>query len=327
MNKLSPILLSTLVLSLPSYAGLAPESGFSGNVTFLAGVSSDTNNLSVEQDAILTDLNSGADSEAKGIAGILGTVKYTFGEYLNHQVYAGTSREDIATGSLVFEIGYRYKFESGMIADFSTLPTIISGEVWADPHAEGVAREETDLSGNVVRFKLSNIAGSNFGLDIAAGESEVDDEHSAFDLNPEEQKLMVRERDYFYLKSDYRFVLEDGNGIVIPSINVISSDAEGDALAFKSLGGEVSYAKKIDRHGFVLTLGATARDYDAENPVFNKTREDKEFGAFLAYEYEDVLGYKDWAFISLLGAKTLQSNIDYYDLNQYIATVGLDYKF
>ncbi len=331
MKTIYPLLLATLIAPSGAHAAFAPEQGFSGNVALIMGSGSDSNNLSVEQDARLNGLSSEADSESQGIIGVLGTVEYTFGEYLNKQVYAGTSREDIATGSLAFEIGYRQKFESGMIVDFSTLPTVISGEVWADPYAVGVERKEADLSGNVLRLKVSNIAGSQFGLDMAAGKSEVDDEqsgsHPTANLTPEEQQKMVRERDYFFLKSDYRFVLDEGMGVVTPSLNIIHSNAEGNALAFNSFGGEVSYGKKMNRHGLVVTLSAAARNYEEENPIFKKTREDVDMGVFLAYEYEDILGYEDWSAISLIGGSKQNSNIDFYDATQYIVTVGLDYKF
>ncbi|MCZ8498015.1 DUF2860 family protein [Vibrio lentus] len=64
--------------------------------------------------------------------------------------------------------------------------------------------------------------------------------------------------------------------MLTPSINVFSSNLEGNALSFLSVGAEVNLAKRFGNHG-LATINAAKRDYDKENPIFNKTREDKDF--------------------------------------------------
>lgn len=332
MKYIFPALVLSTVLTAPVFAALAPEQGFSGNVTVLTGITSNSSNLDVEQDRTQSepDLYASGSGETNISAGLLGAVQYTFGDTLNKQFFMGTSREDIVTGSLAFEIGYRQQLASGMVVDVSVLPTLISGDVWDDPYAVDQAREESDLTGNVIRMQLSQIAGSHFDIDMAAGESDVDNEKSGtkgLGLSIEDQALLKRERKYYYLKTGYRYVLEDHQGLVMPSLNVFSSDSKGEALSFFSYGGEISYARKINKHGFVLTASAAKRDYDAQNPIYQQTREDKEFGVFFAYEYADVMGYENWALVSLVGAKTIQSNIEYYTSEQYVVSIGLDYKF
>ncbi|GAK84160.1 hypothetical protein JCM19238_1726 [Vibrio ponticus] len=139
--------------------------------------------------------------------------------------------------------------------------------------------------------------------------------------------LLKRERQYYYFKTAYRHFLPAQQAVLMPSLNVFASDSEGDALSFVSYGGEVSYARKINQHGFVLTASAAIRDYDAENPIFSQTRQDKDYGVFLAYEYANVWGYQDWSLVSFVGAQATRSNIDFYSSEQYIISVGLDYKF
>lgn len=332
MKTIYPVLFCSVFAAAPALAALAPEPGFSGNVTVLTAVTSNTSNLHIDQDKTQSvgDLNSKGSGEVSVTPGVLGSLQYTFGDDLNKQLFIGTSRDDIVTGSLAFEIGYRQQFSSGMVFDISALPTLISGEVWDDPYAVDEARNKTDLTGNVIRMQLSQIAGSNFSVDMAAGESDVDEERSGtkgLNLTPDEQKHLTRERNYFYLKTGYRYFLPEQQAILQPSLHVTSSRPKGEALSFVSYGGELSYARKIERHAFVLTASAALRDYDAQNPVFSQTRKDKDYGLFLAYEYTDILGYQDWALVSFVGAKTTQSNIDYYTSEQYVVSVGLDYKF
>lgn len=327
MRSVLPVVLSA-VISMPAYSGLAPSEGFSGNFSVLAGFYSDSSNLSTEQDSNQATNTMEGDSENQGLLGFLGTVQYTFGESLTHQVYAGTTREDIATGTIAFEIGYRHQLSGGTVIDFSVLPTLISGKAWSDPYAEGVNRNETDVKGNVGRLQLTNIGGTRFQTDFAIGESDVDDELSGSQgLPPEEAALLDRERTYVYAKAGYRFILPNHAGLLVPSMVYFNSDAEGGALSFDSYGIELNYAKRIGRHGFVVTLDANDRQYDEANPIYEKAREENEYGAFLAYEFGGLMGYEDWSFITLLGLRAIDSNIDFYNSEQVLASVGVDYKF
>ncbi|OBT22669.1 hypothetical protein A9266_11360 [Vibrio tasmaniensis] len=330
MRFVLPVVFSAFA-SMPAYSGLAPSEGFSGNFSVLAGFYSDSSNLSTEQDSNQASLTMEGNSENQGLLGFLGTVQYTFGESLTHQVYAGTTREDIATGTIAFEIGYRHQLSGGTILDVSVLPTLISGKAWADPYAVGVNRNETDVKGNVGRLQLTNIGGTAFRTDFAIGQSDVDDELSGtqdkLGLTDEEVALLDRERTYVYAKAGYPFILPNQAGVFVPSMVYFNSDAEGGALSFDSYGIELNYAKRIGRHGFVVTLDASDRQYDEANPIYGKAREENEYGAFLAYEFGGLMGYEDWSFITLLGLRTIDSNIDFYNSEQVLASVGVDYKF
>ncbi|PMM47709.1 DUF2860 family protein [Vibrio splendidus] len=327
MRFVLPVVFSAFA-SMPVYSGLAPSEGFSGNFSVLAGFYSDSSNLSTEQNSNQTSNVMEGDSENQGLLGFLGTVQYTFGESLTHQVYAGTTREDIATGTIAFEIGYRHQFSGGTILDFSVLPTLISGKAWSDPYAVGVNRSETDVKGNVGRLQLTNIGGTGFRTDFAIGESDVDDELSGTQsLSVEDAALLDRERSYVYAKVGYPFILPNQAGVFVPSMVYFNSDAEGGALSFDSYGLELNYAKRIGRHGFVVTLDANDRQYDEANPIYGKAREENEYGAFLAYEFGGLMGYEDWSFITLLGLRTIDSNIDFYNSEQVLGSVGVDYKF
>ncbi|UPR33825.1 DUF2860 family protein [Vibrio cyclitrophicus] len=332
MKHIISLFLASVALAPHSYAALAPSEGFSGNMTFLTGFTANSSNLDVGQSnhQSQADLMSPGNTEAEGMVAVLGSVQYTFGALNHKQFFLGTSRDDIITGTLAFEIGYRQQVDNGMIVDFSILPTLISGDVWDDPYAVDSNRKETEHTGTVVRMQLSRVMGSNFNIDVASGESEVKNENTGLKglgLTDEERALMNRERKYFYLKSGYQYFLKDGSGILTPSVNVFSSNSEGDALSFLSLGAEINLAKMYGNHGLALTLNAAKRSYDEENPIFNKTREDKDFGAFIAYEYANIFDIKNWSLVSLVGAKTTDSNIEYYQSSQYVVSVGVDYKF
>ncbi|KAA8666560.1 DUF2860 domain-containing protein [Vibrio gigantis] len=317
--KIKYTLLALSVAAAPAFAKLADEQGFSGEISINTGVTSSTSNFDTDADSTISSNTQKASSESSFLVAPLGSIAYTFGEKLNHQVYTGTARDDVATGTVVLEVGYKYQLESGMVIDASLLPTIMSGETWANPYAEGVARSKTDETGNAFRLKLSNIAGSAFSLDMAYATKDVDSDLVGY----EELK---RDADTLYLKGQYRQPISR-TMMLVPSLIYQSSDAEGNAESFEQFGGEVSLFGGMGRHQYALTAGYNQRSYDASNPIYDKKRSDDNINLFAAYEYDQFMDWENWSFVSLAGYGTSDSNITFYDESQYIVSVGLNYKF
>ncbi|MFA0055379.1 DUF2860 domain-containing protein [Vibrio echinoideorum] len=317
--KIKITLLALSVVASPAFAKLADEQGFSGEISINTGVTSSTSNFNTDADSTLSSNKQKASSESSFLVAPLGSVAYTFGEKLNHQVYTGTARDDVATGTVVLEVGYKYQLESGMTIDASLLPTIMSGETWANPYAEGVARSKTDETGNAFRLKLSSIAGSAFSLDMAYATKDVDNDEI------QEQELK-RDANTLYLKGQYRVPLSR-TMMLIPSIIYQTRDADGNAESYDQFGGEVSLFGGMGRHQYALTAGYNQRSYDANNSIYDKNRSDDNINLFAAYEYDRFMDWENWSFVSLAGYGTSDSNITFYDESQYIVSVGLNYKF
>ncbi|MEZ8230588.1 DUF2860 domain-containing protein [Vibrio splendidus] len=317
--KIKITLLALSVAASPAFAKLADEQGFSGEISINTGVASSTSNFNTDADSTISSNTQKASSESSFLVAPLGSVAYTFGEKLNHQVYTGTARDDVATGTVVLEVGYKYQLESGMTIDASLLPTIMSGETWANPYAEGVARSKTDETGNAFRLKLSSIAGSAFSLDMAYATKDVDNDEI------QEQELK-RDANTLYLKGQYRVPLSR-TMMLIPSIIYQTRDADGNAESYDQFGGEVSLFGGMGRHQYALTAGYNQRSYDANNSIYDKTRSDDNINLFAAYEYDRFMDWDNWSFVSLAGYGTSDSNITFYDESQYIVSVGLNYKF
>lgn len=311
--------LPALFIAMPGFAQLAPQQGFSGEVSLNAGIISSTSNFNVDGDATIDSLNNEADSESEGLIAPLGNVAYTFGEGLRQQIYFGTSREDIAVGTLAVQLGYKHKLSSGTVVDVSFLPTVISGETWANPYELNTPREETDVSGNAYRLQLNSISGSGFSLDLAFATTDVEDDLTA-------GSDLARDADSYYAKGSYRFTVSR-TSFVSPSVTYIQHDADGSASSFDAYGAEVSWFNILGKHSLVLTAGFTKRDYDSASALFNKKRSDDELSLFAAYEYPEFMGWKDWSFISFAGYGNTESNLTFYDESSYLFAVGLNYKF
>ncbi|MCG9650991.1 DUF2860 domain-containing protein [Vibrio brasiliensis] len=323
-----PIMLSAAIFcTAPAMAQLSDTAGISGEVSLSAGYLSSTSNFNTDANATITDNTQKGESDSNVMPLPLGSVAYTFGSQLDKQFYVGTSREDIAVGTLALELGYKQQLANGTVIDASFLPTIMSGETWADPFKTGSDRSETDETGNAFRVKLSNINNSGFSLDTAYASQEVENERSGLDSGyASSAQLLKRDADKLYLKGDYRLRIDQAT-FLAPSITFVKSDAEGDAYSYNSWGGELSLFKVIERHQFALTAGYTHFSYDASHPVYNTTRSDDEFSLFAAYEYKQFMDLQDWSLISFAGYGQSDSNINFYDEQQLLFSVGMNYKF
>ena len=313
------LFLTSCVISMPTLAKLADEKGISGEIALTTGFASSTSNFNTEADDTINSVDQKGSSDDGFMVFPLGNIAYTFGQELNQQVYVGTTRQDVATGTVVLEVGYKYQFESRMAIDVSILPTIMSSKTWADPYLVGSARKETDASGNAFRFKVENIAGSNFTIDTAYATKDIENDDVQYDE-------LKRDAETLYLKGQYRFPLSR-TSFILPSVIYQSSSADGKASSYDQYGAELSFFKLMQRHQLVLTAGYNQQNFGADNPIYNKTRKDNKLSLFAAYEYTKFMDWQDWSFISFAGYNSTDSNITFYDESEYIVTVGLNYKF
>ncbi|PMJ89919.1 DUF2860 domain-containing protein [Vibrio sp. 10N.261.55.A7] len=316
----------TFFLSASTVAELAPESGFAGEISLNTGYMSKSSNFNTDDKDAISDLNSEGQSNGEMLVIPLGQINYTFGQQLDKQVYIGTAREDIAVGDFAFEIGYKQELQSGTVVDVSFLPTVVSGETWSDPYALNASREVTDETGNAYRLKLESIAGSNFTLDMAYATIDVKNETSGSGRNAAGQQKLQRDGDIVVVKGEYSYMLNQTSGIV-PSLSYKVRSSDGEAMAYSAYGTDITYFKVLGRHQFALTAGYETRNYDGVNPIFSETRSDNELSLFAAYEYNDLMGWEDVAFISFAGYGNSASNIDFYNESEYLYSAGVNYKF
>ncbi|MDD9194861.1 DUF2860 domain-containing protein [Aliivibrio sp. S3MY1] len=306
------------VVTPSAMAQLADKEGISGEIALTTGFTSSTSNFNTEGEDTISSVYQKGSSDNGFMAFPLGSIAYTFGQELNQQVYAGTTRQDIATGTVVLEVGYKYQFDSRMVVDVSILPTVMSSKTWDNPYLVDSARTETDASGNAFRFKVNNIAGSNFTIDSAYATKDIE--------NDDVVDVLKRDADTIYLKGQYRLPLSR-TSFVLPSVIYQSSSADGKASSYDQYGAEISFFKIMQRHQLVLTAGYNQRTFGAENPIYTEIRKDNKLSFFAAYEYTKFMDWQDWSFISFAGYSSTDSNIIFYDESEYIVTVGLNYKF
>lgn len=320
------VVIALVILFSPlTFAKLSDSAGLSGELSLSTGYISSRSNFNTDSNAIISNSDQKAKSDSNLLLLPLGSVSLTFGKGQNKQIYVGTSREDVAVGTLALELGFKLQLDNSTVIDISYLPNKMSGETWEDPFLVGSSRRVTEQQGNAYRLKVSNIAGSGFTIDTAIARQEIDNERSGLDSGYD-ANVLNRNADNLYVKGSFRLYF---NRVIFlsPSFTYTDSDATGAANSNHSFGGDLSLIQRYDRHQLALTAGYVERSYDAVHPVYNLIRDDSEVMFFAAYEYHQFMGWSNVSFISLAGYGETNSNIQFYDSEQLIISSGIGIRF
>lgn len=142
MTTFKPLITTALltVISHSAIASLAPESGFSGEISLSNAQIGDKSNFVASSDPKISSAEEAYDEFWMP----LGILKYTYGANRDKEWFIGTSRNDIAVGTFVLEGGYRQQLEDGSIWSASYLPTVIGEPIWKNPYVGAEQLEETE---------------------------------------------------------------------------------------------------------------------------------------------------------------------------------------
>jgi hypothetical protein len=301
------------------------EQGFSGDVSLLTGFTNTKSQFNTDVEST-PSLQSSGESDTKALIAPLGAIQYTFAS--DKQIFMGTSRSDLALGRFHIEAGYRQKFEGNGMISLSYVPGLIGSKTWEDPFLENENRTETDTKIKGFRFQYKNILGSKFSMETSVGQQDIDTEKSGQTLGLPETDIasLDREGNIVYLEGAYRQAIAPGR-FLRGALNYTLLDADGDAMSYDAYGAQLGIIQMLPSSSLVLTFSYKNSQYEEENPVFDEKQKDDLWSVFLAYEYSEPFGWTDWGLVSLIGYSTTDSNINFYNEDSLMATVGINYKF
>ncbi|MDN2482905.1 DUF2860 family protein [Vibrio agarivorans] len=317
--RINKILAFTALTTVSISTSAFEANRLSGEIMFATGYVSTNSNLSVNTDSKIDALNSKGSHSNDFVVMPLGQIQYDLGKTRNQRIYLGTSRDDLSVGDLAFELGYQYDLANGTQIDFAFIPTLLPSEGWANPYQTGSNREKEDIESHVFRTKLTNLMNSGFSVDMAYASMEIDNERI-------EYSSLHRDADTYYIKGSYLSMFSAQSGL-ISAVSYQHHDAEGKAATYNQYQTQLTYFLNDNAHALALTGSYHYRDYSASNPVFNKDRRDNRYKLFLSYEYSDIQGWDNWSVVSFSGVTVNRSNIDFYQHEDYLVTVGMNYKF
>ena len=256
-------------------------------------------------------------------------LNYTFSTQT--QLFLGNSVENVVELDRASIVGVRQQFADKSILELSLVTTPYGSPltVWEDPYVVGVAREETDRTSRGARIEYDRILGSGFGVQYTARTVETENERSGttqLGLPPAQAELLKRDGNINRLTVSYRFPPVGRNQFQL-RVGHLTDDLDGQAMSGDQNEIQLTHAYVGER--FIMASNAFfwKEDYDAVNPVFGKTREDKTLGlAFILFD-KKIFNSKNWwgSFQAIWVDQN--SNIDFYDASSLIVSLGAMYRF
>jgi hypothetical protein len=144
---------------------------------------------------------------------VTGEINYTFGN--GWQAFFGTSLEDAITLDGVTQLGARKDLGTAGIVQGGFLFSGIPTQVWEDPYAEGVRRQDTDRDSTGLRLQWDRILGTAFELTFSYRDISIDTERSGQGVTSVAcdaacRDLLRRDGDQYHFDASYLFRLGQG---------------------------------------------------------------------------------------------------------------------
>lgn len=262
---------------------------------------------------------------------VTGEINYSFGN--GWQAFFGTSLEDAVTLDGVTQLGARKDLGSAGILQGGFLFSGIPTQVWEDPYAEGVRRDETDRDSTGLRVEWDRILGSAFDLTFSYRDISIDTERSGEGVTSVAcdatcQTLLRRDGDQYLFDASYLYRLGEGQRhLVRPMVRYTVDDREGEAISGDGYRLQLSYVFLGQGYSVASNLAYGSSSQDARNPIFG-TRTDTDgvvVDTTLFYRLP-VEGGRWQAVGSVLWGEG-DSDVDFHDSEIFMISVGAMYRF
>jgi hypothetical protein len=285
--------------------------------------------LSDERTNSLTD---SPDSQGSMIGLIPFALEYTFAS-TRTQLILGTDLTDLVRFDFSQQFGVKQEIGSLGILQGGLLFSAIPAKVWQDPYVIGLKRKDTDRDSYGARLTWDRIAGSQFQLQYTYRNIDIDKERSGrfLGLLPNQRKLLERDGDRHKGEILYRFTIADKHRLT-PSFSYSRDDLDGGAMRNDAYEFQLTYAYFGDPFTFTGNVLLGWADYDKRNPIYNKTRDDDNYGIQGALFYKNpwgwnLFGSNPMRFFIEVAYQRSNANIDFYDQEALMATGGVLFRW
>jgi hypothetical protein len=254
---------------------------------------------------------------------ITGEINYTFGG--GWQAFFGTSLEDAVTLDGVTQLGARKDLGSAGIVQGGFLFSGIPTQVWEDPYAEGVRREETDRDSAGVRLEWDRILGSAFDVTFSYRDISIDTERSGEGVTSVAcdaacRDLLVRDGDQYSFDVSYLYRLGEGRRhLVRPMVRYTIDDRDGEAMSSDSYRLQLSYV--------FLGEGYASSSFDARNPIFDARTDADGMVVDTTLFYRLPIEGGRWQAVGSVLWGEGNSDVAFHDNEIFMISAGVMYRF
>ena len=336
-RRLASLLAVSACLSLPALAmdPIPAEGGLSGFVNAGAGYvwienSVIAGNRIVDLDnATIDSLGDVPEETGQGIPAMVFDLAYTFGTS-GSQVSLGNELEDFLRFDAAAQLAYRKQFGEKDRISAGLLFTYPAAEVYADPYVVGTKREATTRRAPGVRLTWDRILGSPVEVDLTFRKIEIGNERSGatqLGLPASQRDLLDRNGRRAVVRVSYTFSRDRGAHVFIPSLLLMREDLDGKAVAGDAVEAQLTYKWNGRRLAVSSNILAVSRKSDEMNPIFGETMDHTALGASIQVFFKKFCGVEHLALLVAGARYSTHSNIDFYQAETSLASLGVFYKF
>lgn len=314
-------LVTLVVLGLPCLSFADEASQFSGTMSFGGVIIDSGNNLNPSglKDR-LDNLDSGAERQSSYRAMVLPRVSWDVGDPKGLTLHFITDPPMDEAGTFVLNVGASYEMDKIGIIGGEVFFTPFE-EVWKNPYATDVARQESGTQKYGFKMGLERILGSGFRVQLVYLNNQVDD-----DLIGKLMPELARDGAVYSTGLGYSFNLSPSL-IISPGLSIRKGDYEGDANSFLKYKIKLQARYMFGRMMLVPEVYYSHRDYDDTDPIFAKNRKFKGYGIKMLATYRAPFNLADWSVSSLLTMSRGEANIDFYDTESVVFAGFVNYHF
>lgn len=208
--------------------------------------------------------------------------------------------------------------------------TSIATEVWRDPYLTDAKRQDTDRTSQGFRVYWQQIVSTGFELRYTYSEIDIDKERSgqSLALSPEQRQLLDRNGDIDRFALLYEFASEDKKHIVTPQLTYIDRDLDGNAMSNDGGRASVNYIYQHNKTWrWVVNASYANFDWKQANPIYNGKDSADSYGATLGMFYTGAFGLENWTFNATVGYFEEDHDINFYDTEVSVFTLGMLRRF
>ncbi len=333
MRTCNAVLSAALLLGSSSVLANAKptdEAGWVFTLNLNVGYFGGKSNFSTSDDnkVIEEPLGKPTQSSSATVVYPLGRIQYTTQNQRN-QFYLGNTSEQVSNAQFQYELGYIHQFDTMgrvTLAYFPELP--LFNTTWEDPYLVGEERTETDEDSQGARIAWQQAFGSPLTFKYAYAKLDVDNEMSGVGqgLTDTQRALLNRDSNAHRFEVETMFPVAKG-WFLRPALQATYRDSNGEAVAFDEYTAKLGVLRFAAPHTFIFSLDAGMREYNAENPIFNQTVDENQFSSFLIYDYAGIFGIEKASLNLIAGYSWNQANVDFYDSEALVTSIGMTYRF
>lgn len=334
-NSLIALALTSFAMPALALEPLSGEKGWSGALNlgigsggvesnFLARISGI--DLDLGDDTIAT-LDAPDDESITTLAGAF-NVGYTFSNGKT-RAYLANDLTDFIEFDRSTQLAVRHDFDHYGTLELAAITSVaLQTEVWEDPYATDVSRDETEKSYGGARITWDRIWGSGFELIATVRDQEIDEERSgqSLGLSLAEQALLNREGDLVDVELAYLADLGGGHSLR-PRAIYVDRDLDGSAMTQDGAGVGITYRMATDAYIWEADLEYVSMDGDAQNPIFDEINDADRTAISTKLLLPGLFGLKDWT--PNVGAMwgEVDSDIDFNDSKVWMISIGAFRRF